>query len=513
MGEIKADMVLRNASVITMDPHHPHGRTVYIRGGKVSKVSVTDVEQGMVGSQTIEIDCQGKTVIPGFHDAHCHILGYADSLANIDISPSSVHSIDDIVSKIKDAASLVPAGKWIRCSGYNEYYPADKRHPTRQDLDRATISHPVKLTHRSGHAHVLNTLALARTVITNESEEPNGGMIERDLESGDPNGILFGMGSYLARIIPLPDEGELDGSVAMASAAMLRLGITSVQDASASNDLSRWKQFISLKCKGIFAPKTILMFGASEVANLPLSDPATGLSSGAVKIMLDEVRGHINPSQSELNSLVNIIHELKLQVAIHAVEEATIDAASEAISFVQQKNPNAGQRHRIEHCSVCTADNAQKLARCHAMVVTNPAFIYYSGERYLSTVPENQLQHLYPIGTLLKSGLTVAAGSDAPVAHPDPLKGIYAAVTRKSESGQYVLKDEAIPLLDALKLYTVNGAWSCFQEKQLGTIAENTSADVAILNTDLSHVRPDDLRDISVAMTILDGKLVYSSGN
>jgi predicted amidohydrolase YtcJ len=193
MVNTKAGLVLRNASVITLEPRHPSARTVYIHGGRILKVSGSDIDPAAAGPGTRVIDCAGKTVIPAFHDAHCHIQAYAESLLNIDVSPTSVRSIEDIVRRIKEAAAALPAGSWIRCAGYNEFYLAEKRHPTRHDLDRATTVHPVKLTHRSGHAHVLNSPALALACIGNESEEPTGGMIERDPLSGEPNGLLYGM--------------------------------------------------------------------------------------------------------------------------------------------------------------------------------------------------------------------------------------------------------------------------------------------------------------------------------
>jgi predicted amidohydrolase YtcJ len=147
--------------------------------------------------------------------------------------------------------------------------------------------------------------------------------------------------------------------------------------------------------------------------------------------------------------------------------------------------------------------------RLGAMVVTNPSFIYYSGERYMATVHASQIKHLYALNTMLQAGLRVAAGSDAPVTPPDPLKGIYSAITRKAETGQVVLKKEAVSFMDALRLYTVNAAYSCFQETQLGTIASGTYADLVILDMDSVLVSPDKIADTQVEMTILAGKLVY----
>jgi predicted amidohydrolase YtcJ len=507
MESCRADLVLRNCHAVTLDARRPQGRTIYMGQGSILKVSSKDIERVLTSPSAQVIDCRGSTVIPAFHDAHCHILAYAESLLNIDLGPDRISSIEDIVNKIRQAAASTPPGQWIRCAGYNEFYLKEKRHPTGHDLDRATKAHPVKLTHRSGHAHVLNTPAMSLAGIGNESEEPPGCMIERDIVTGLPNGLLFGMGAYLSGAIPPGDAREMDTALKQAGQTLLGLGITSVQDASPGNGRARWRQFLDWKRKGIFLPRTILMFGAKEAGELPLYDAETGLASGAVKIMLDEVRGCLNPSQDELNRLVSGIHLRGLQIAIHAVEEPTVEAAINALSYAQRVLRDKTPRHRIEHCSICNMSTARRLRKLGASVVTNPAFIYYSGERYLSTVARHQLRHLYALETMLQAGLIAAAGSDAPVAPPDPFKGIYAAVTRRAESGQEVLKRESISVMDALRLYTSSAAWTCFWEKKAGSISKGKYADLAILNADPFGVKPQELKDIKVEMTVLAGKV------
>jgi predicted amidohydrolase YtcJ len=509
MENIKADLVLSNARVITLNPHHPHAATIYIQGEKIAKVSNSDFDRGLRSRRTLVIDCAGKMVIPGFHDAHCHVAGYAESLVNVDISPASVHSIEDIVLKVRQAASIAPAGSWIRGMGYNEFYLAEKRHPDKNDIDRATTNHMVKLAHRSGHAHVLNSPALAAAGITGETEEPPGAIIERDLETGEPNGVLYGMGAFLSRVSPPLSNSELEAAIKYAGKHLLGLGVTSLQDASPGNNLDRWKQFVDWKNNGLFDPRTILMFGSDELENLPLYDKQSGLRSGAVKIVLDEVRGSLNPPQKELNDLVAAVHSRQLQVAIHAVEQTTVEAAIKALAFALKEYPLSGHRHRIEHCSICTPDSAQKLAKLGAVIATNPSFVFYSGERYLATVSHSQIGHLYALRTMLQAGLNVAAGSDAPVSPPDPLKGIYAAVTRSAETGQKVLPEQAVSFTDAVRLYTSGPAYSCFRELQLGTIASGKYADLVVLNTDPGRIGPEELKDLKVDMTILAGKVVY----
>jgi len=514
MDRSKADLVLRNAGAITLERRYPRARTIYIKNGLIWKTSTADIECSLTGPDTGILDCSGKTTIPAFHDAHCHIVAYAESMINIDVGPASVQSIEDMMSKIKKAAASIPAGQWIRCAGYNEFYLKEKRHPLRQDLDRATVAHPVKLTHRSGHAHVLNTPALKLAGISNESEEPDGGMIERDLDSGEPNGLLYGMGAYLAQRVPATGSEELDAAILQAGNTLLSLGITSVQDASPGNDLKRWQQFADWKKSNLFQPRTVLMFGYSEIGQIKgLQDIHGELSAGMVKLVLDEVRGKLNPPQSEINRMLLDINNRGLQAAVHAVEENAVNTVIKAFDCALRANPRRDHRHRVEHCSVCSPAAAARLAALRAVIVTNPDFIYYSGERYLSDVPPGQLRHLYAAKTMLEAGLRVAAGSDAPVAGPDPLKAIYAAVTRRAETGQAVLPRQSVTAMDALRLFTSGAAYSCFREKQLGTIRKGKYADLAVLNADPLQVKAAELRDIKVEMTLLNGNMVYDAAD
>ncbi|GAG09654.1 unnamed protein product, partial [marine sediment metagenome] len=208
MPNLTADLILYNANVLTLDRHYPKAELVAVQNGKIVRISGSEALNELRGAGTKAIDCRGKTVLPGFNDAHCHLVAFAESLLTPDLSPPAVHSISDIQGKLRKLSEDFPLGSWIRARGYNEFYLAEKRHPTRWELDEATTSHPIKLTHRSGHAHVLNSLALALAGISIETPEPPGGMIERDLETGEPNGLLYGMSDYLAKVVPPLDDSE-----------------------------------------------------------------------------------------------------------------------------------------------------------------------------------------------------------------------------------------------------------------------------------------------------------------
>ena len=256
-----AELILFNANVITFDKHLPKARAVAIRGGKIMGIYPDKPPSETRGGTSQVIDCGNRTIVPGFHDAHCHIVALAESLVTLDLTPERVQSISDIKLKIRELSKKVEAGTWIRGWGYSEFDLAEKRHPNRWDLDEATTSHPIKLRHRSGHASVLNSFGLRLANISSETPDPPGGIIERDLETGEPTGLLYDMESYLARVIPPITEEQITRGIRQASELLLRKGVTSVQDASPRNDLQRWKLFQNWKASRLFKPRITMMLG------------------------------------------------------------------------------------------------------------------------------------------------------------------------------------------------------------------------------------------------------------
>jgi len=514
LGARAANLVLYNANILTCDPHRPTAELAAAEAGEIVWVgSNTDLD--LFRGQKKLINCEGKTVIPGFNDAHTHVMAYASKLLGIDCSPASVASVADIQSRIGQQAERVPQGTWLRANGYNEFYLAERRHPTRHDLDLAAPHHPVKLTHRSMHACVLNSMALSLAGISIETPDPPGGLIDRDLETGEPSGLLFGMNSYInEQVIPPLSEEELRQGVKLANQSFLSSGITSIQDATVTNGFKQWQTFLKLKEGGELVPRICMMFGLHALADLKDKGlrPGygdSGLRLGAVKITLDETRGRLNPPQEELNEGVLTAHQAGFQVAIHAVEEGTVEAAAIALEYCLNRSPKADHRHRVEHCSVCPPPLLQRLRDVDAVVVTQPAFIYFSGERYLEEVPNTQLPWLYRTRSFLENGLRPAGSSDCPVVPPDPLVGLYAAVTRKAESGQVLSPEEAISPEEALRIYTLGGAYASFEERLKGSIEIGKLADLVVLSADPTKVAPEEIKEIQVEKTIIGGEVVW----
>jgi len=510
------DLVLLNADVITMDPSMPRAGLVAVRGERIAHVSPSGRldRPAVVAARTI--DCQGKTIVPGFIDAHCHINAYAQSLVALRLSPrDGVDSLASIRQRIRDFCKGRAPGTWVRATGYDEFYLAEGRHPNRWDLDAAAPLHPVRLTHRSGHAHVLNSLALKEVGITPETGDPPEGFIDRELRTGEPTGILFGMGGFMAEKIPPLDERDMREALALASRRLLSLGITSVQDASAHNDLRQWGLFGEWKGRTIFVPRITMMMGSRGFAEwrrkgYPRPVPELQLRLGGVKIMVTVATGSLYPSRARLDEMLLSIEEAGLQAVLHAVEKTVIGAACDAIEHAVSGRMVRDHRHRIEHCSVCPPPLLRRIRDVGITVVTQPAFVFYNGDRYLSTVPDEEQPYLYPIRSMLESGVPVASSSDFPISGPGPLVGIYAATTRRTERGRTVLPGEGVEVIEALRMHTSSAARCAFEEDVKGSVGPGKLADLVVLSADPTAVEPRRIKDIDVEMTIVGGEVVWS---
>ena len=508
------DLILFNANIITLDPGFEKARSVAVRDCKIEAVAGDDALKELRQRDTQLIDCGGKTLLPGFCDTHFHLHSSAANRVTLDLSSQAdLLSISDIQAKIRECSEKLAPGTWIRASGYNESSLIEGRHPTRWDLDKAAPKHPVKLAHQSRHAHVLNSLALDHVGISKYTPDPSGGLIDRSLNAGEPNGVLFEMNDFLSKRIPPLDERELNRGIMLINQELLSMGITSIHDASSHNDIKQWKALSVLKEKNKFTPRATVMLGLQGFKNLgkcDFSGPTSKdqLRLSAVKLIIDATTGQLHPSQSELNELVLDIHRAGLQVAIHAVEELAVESACSAIEYALEKLPKSDHRHRIEHCSICSLSLAKRIAALGIMVVTQPSFIYYNGDRYLKTVANHEIQNLYPSNTLLKAGVSVAGSSDSPIVPPNPLMGIYAAVSRKTKSGKTISAKERILPLIALGLYTNNAAKATFDESRKGSITPGKFADMVLLNGDPTRLPADEIKDLVVEMTFLDGKIV-----
>jgi len=518
----KADLVLYNANVITLDPKKPRAELVVVKGDRILWVGGKGRMRYFDGRK---IDCQGGTLIPGFIDAHCHIMAFAANFSRVDCSPfaisphmtsPAVACIADIKDRIRQQAQKQPEGTWVRAGGYNEFYLVDQRHPTRYDLDEVAPRHPVKLVHRTQHACVLNSLALSMVGISRETQEPPGGMIDRDLETGEPNGILYDMNSYIDSLIPPLSFEEIEKGVKLANEEYLSCGITSLQDTTVTNGPAEWVMLQKLRERGYLTARLTIMLGLRHFESILENGfypryGDDGVRMGALKEVLNQTRGPLHPPKEQLEPSVLRAHKAGYQVAMHAFDLFTISAAIDAVENAVNQCPREDHRHRVEHCAICPKELIQRLKENHMMVATQPSFLYYGGERYLKTIPEGIIDMFYPVEAFKQAGLGPAASSDSPVVPSNPMMGIYAAVTRKTDGGAVLSPGERVSPLDALKMYTEIAAYSSFDEDTRGTISVGKLADLALLSADPAAVPQEEIKDIKVNMTIVGGHVVWQS--
>ena len=449
-------------------------------------------------------------LLPGFHDAHLHVLGMAARLVSIDCTPASVRSLGALRQRVADAARQTPPGAWLRGWGYDDTTLAERRHPTRRDLDEAAPNNPVRLTHRSGHAVVLNSPALAAVGIGCDSPDPPGGAIDRDAH-GEPTGLLFEMGGYLAGRVPrLPPDG-LERGVREANAWLLARGITSVQDASPDNDLSRLYLLRRMIDGGLLVPRLTFMPGARNLDELHAESTGCSPRLGHAKIMLTASTGALSPTPEELEVLVRQAVRRGYPVAVHCVEAEAVRAAADVLGRVPPP-AGSGAPHRIEHASELPPDALEAVRSSGAMVVTNPGFIHFGGERYRRTVPAEEQPWLYRIGALHRAGVPLAFGSDAPVEMPEPLAELAAAVTRSSsEGGLLGSATEAVAAGEAFRIAIRGGGHAAGAGAWLGAIRPGMAADLVLLDGDPFRRDPAEWPRVRVLATIVGGRVVWEA--
>ena len=512
-----ADFIFKNADVVTVDIKKPAANFVAVKGDKIIFAGLNKQINEFTGPNTRVIDCAGKTLVPGFNDAHCHIFSFLRKLSSIDLSSPKIKSINDIKAVIKDKADKTPPREWISGTDYNEFYLAEKRHPTRWEIDEVAPDNPVMLSHRSLHGCVLNSMALNLAGINMVTSELPGTMIDRDVDrGGEPNGFLAEMVGYIREhVMPPISDIEMRSGIKLANEQYLSQGLTSLQDATFGNDLKRWQHYLNFKEHGLLKSRIYMMIGIEKMkefqkVNLGFGAGNEDLRLGAVKIVPSMISDKLYPSQEELNSLALHTHSAGFQLAIHAVQTELVDATISTYEYLQRHSSDFSlRRHRIEHCSECPPQLMERLNKLHPIVVTQPSFIYYSGDRYLATVEEDIVPWLYRIRSMVKNQLTVAAASDSPIVPNSPLMGIYAGITRKTSTGQTLDQAERLTANQALVLYTINAAYASHEEKIKGSITPGKLADMVILSKNPTMVPAEEIKDIKVHMTVIGGKVAW----
>jgi len=298
--------------------------------------------------------------------------------------------------------------------------------------------------------------------------------------------------------------------------------VTSLVDAAHTNGRAEWELMGRLRREGHLAPRVTAMVGIDHLAEgqewrADAQDEWVGL--GAAKIVIKELGDEIYPTEGELAGLVAEAHDRGCQVAVHAVEERAVAAAVAAYEAALSRRPRPGgrpsgradHRHRIEHCGICPPDLARRIGAAGVLVVTQPSFLYYNGERYLRQVPPERQAYLYPLRSLGRAGVRLAAGSDCPVVAPDVIAGLYGAVARRSAAGRALPGAEAVSVEGALAMYTTGAAFSSFAEGERGSITPGRLADLVVLSGDPTACPPEELLALRTEMTVVGGRVAWSA--
>ncbi len=507
------DLLLYNANVITLDKSYPRANWISSSQGRIHRFGNGQPPSSLVNNSARNVNCHGGTILPGFNDAHCHVLASAASALAVDCGPKRVKSIDDIKSKLRAHSKGVSKGSWIRATGYDEFRLSEGRHPSKWDLDEVTIDHPVKLVHRSGHAVVLNSAALKMVSIDVRTGDLVGGYIDRHIETGEPTGLLLHMDDYLDGMIPMISRGELTEGIREFNNRCLAAGITSIQDASVVNDLGRWNTFVDFKERDLITPSVTFMIGFDHMDDFLAHGLYAGYGSddlriGAVKLVVT-TGDRLSLNSEMLRESVEKVHRNGFQVAIHAIEVEAVEASINAIKSCDDGCSLITRRHRIEHCSECPPNVVNSMADSGIVVVTQPGFVYYSGDRYISNVSANRQQWLYPVHSLRSAGVVVALSSDSPVIPLNPMMDLFAGVNRLTERGELLLSHEAHPIEDLLAMYSYSGAYASFRENVTGSVVVGKKMDLVVLDNDPTSVDPVFIKDINVLCTVVGGVIAW----
>jgi hypothetical protein len=496
-----------------MDYKIPRATWVVIYDSVIVAFGSGNTPINLINSHTKVIDCQGMTLMPGFNDAHTHIFSTVSNILSVDCSSASVDSIKDLVIKLKDKAVSIGPDEWVKGSGYNEFNLIEKRHPNRWDIDKLISDNPVRLRHSSGHAVVLNSKALDIIGINATTPDPIYGVIDRVDETGEPTGLLLEMDDYLRPVIPYLSDDEFKLGINIFNNNCIELGITSVQDATAHNSLDQWQAFLDILGKGLIDPSINMMVGIDHIQEflemgLHFQSLVSRIKVGPAKIMATMTTGTLHPSLEELCEKIRYAESRGFQIALHGVEAEVNFQVTEAIGRCSDGESN-NFRHRIEHCSECPPNLGDKLSKNGMVIVTQPAFIYYMGDRYRKNVEEYKQDWLYRIRSLYARGIVVGIGSDSPVIPMNPLMGIYAAATRLSSDGYVLNVDETVSVEQALNMYTLGSAYASFDEKKKGYIGVGAYADLILLDRDPTTIDASEIKDVKNVMTIIAGRIVW----
>ncbi len=545
-----SDCIYVNAQIITMDPTSPSGKALATSKGRIVDVGDQDMVFSLAGKKTKILDVGGRTILPGFIDAHSHFLHaglYDVFLVDLKSPPlGGIKNIDDLVTRLKQVALSTSEPNWIIGYGYDDTLLEEKRHPVAKDLNRVSTTHPIFIRHVSGHLAVMNSVALKLAGIDKNISDPFGGKIRRDEHTAKPTGILDGEPAIQLAESKLPkwNENQWLKAVDRASKMYAAKGVTTAQEGDAKpGDLTMLRLGNE---KGLLTIRVQLYpnwDNTEELANYP--SPICGtvitedrrLSVGGVKMYQDGslqgysgylsnpyykqlypqkggalYRGRPRNSRMELNAKVEKAHRQGWQIAIHANGDQAIQDVIDAFENAQQRYPRYDARHIIIHCQTVREDQLNKMEALGIIPSFFVTHTYFWGDRHWDIFlgPE-RTSRLNPCGSAMIRKMPFTCHNDTYVTPIDPLLSVWSAVNRISEQGRVIGQEFRVPVIEALRSVTSYAAYQNHEEQFKGTLAPGKYADMTILEDNPLTFDPIAIKDIRISATIVGGNTVYGS--
>jgi len=535
------DLLITDASILTVNPEQPRASWMAVLGGSVLAVG-TRPEDAPTARRRVSLG--GATVVPGFHDAHNHSVHYGKSLTSIDLRFPGVSTLDELYHHVRVAAARQPKGTWI----FGENYDQNKLggHPQLEQLDRVAPDHFVRLGHSSRHMCFVNSRVLQELDI-DSAADPNGGRVDR-AAAGRPTGLLLESAMELIRPLtwPTPLETMVD-AIEAAHRQYLSEGLTAVQEAGVGQGLAGSSPteayaFQVARERGVLGVRTTLMpsFVGAEPIRGAGGDDAFGfglgmvsgfgdlwLRLGALKVFSDGSligrsaamnqdysdepcnHGLLALGSGQLEETLLAAHRGGWQIATHAIGDRAVDEVLRVYARCLAQVPRKDHRHRIEHAGVASDAAVQRMADLG--VIPNPQgrFIGELGDGMIRALGAERVSQCYRGQSFLKAGIELPGSSDRPVVDGAPLLAIHDMVNRLTDSGTEFAVHEALTPEQAVRAYTYGSAHATFLETDMGSLEPGKVADFAVLSDDLTRIEPERIREIEVLATFIDGRAVF----
>jgi predicted amidohydrolase YtcJ len=531
---MKADICFMNAKAYSMEFEGDCFEAFAVYDGKiVATGNNTEIGALECGEQ---VDLAGQTVLPGFTDSHLHILAYGKSLEFVNLKGSK--SVEEVMERLRRKALVTPKGDWIRGLGFDHQAFSEVRMPDRYDLDAVSIQHPILISRYCLHAHVANSPALSVAGIDRNFRPPTPHSMITD-EEGEPTGILWETAATPA-IQAIPDPiAAFDAkvnAVRKVCEELVSLGITSAHTVQGKYvDAEEYLNvYQTLERKGQLPVRVYVSFDEYPKPGMQTGFGNEKIRYGFYKMFMDgslgsrgaalsepysdmpDAQGVLTHSQAEVDALIWDAHRQGLQAGIHCIGDRALEIAVTAIENALRKKPAADPRFRLIHALVVSDSLIKRMQKLPVMMDIQPMFVSTNVGWSEDRLGPERSTYAYAWKRLIDAGFVLSASSDAPVEGFDPMKGIYAIVTRQSMDGKPEggwHPENRVSVYEALCMYTKNGAYASFEESIKGTLSPGKLADFIVLDTDPFHTKAEHLKDISVLKTWVGGHCVYDRGS